>query len=299
MPVFNMLSQYCTKKIKLFVRYLRTWIDPYFARFKFYFSSNKPEWLSYSALEDLQKKYPQPIWNQYDDANILIRSSKRAAAIQKMLGKQFNRINDILEIGCWDGMVSAGLQKSGKTTTAVDYCSEGFHRNAKEIGVKLLQMDAMQMQLPNDTFDFIFSIDAFEHFANPDKVFLEINRLLRKNGLLYLSFGPIFQSPFGLHADHSVSVPYCQILFERKTMEDFIVNNNLTPIDFGQTNSWTLKMYKTLFKSCLELKILKYYEIHDPQHLKIIAQYPSCFKSKAIDFNEFTVSGIEILLQKV
>jgi SAM-dependent methyltransferase len=294
-----MIHQHLLKRAKVFVRYLRTWIDPYLARIRFYLAPLKPEWLSYSVLESLQSKYPQPDWKKYDDASIICRGEERAIALEELLGKKFNCIHDTLEIGCWDGMVSAFLQKAGKNTAAVDRSSEGFHTKAFQAGVNLLQMDAAQMHFPDESFDLIFSHDAFEHFRKPEKVFPEIVRLLRKKGLVYLSFGPLYLSPLGLHADASVTVPYCQNLFTRKILEDFVESKKLVKIDFEQVNTWTLAMYRKLFRSHSDLKVLRYYEIHDPRHLEIIAKYPSCFKSKTNHFDEFTVAAIEVLLQRV
>ena len=74
-------------------------------------------------------------------------------------------------------------------------------------------MDAANMQFEDETFDFVFSYDAFEHFASPENVLLEAIRVVRKRGYIYLEFGPLYYSPYGEHAYRSITVPYCQFLF--------------------------------------------------------------------------------------
>jgi len=62
----------------------------------------------------------------------------------------------------------------------------------------LLQGDAKKIPLPNEYFDFIYSIDVFEHLDNPEAVINEIIRLLKPGGVVWLAF-PNFGHPNALH----------------------------------------------------------------------------------------------------
>ena len=85
-----------------------------------------------------------------------------------------------------DGMVSSVLQDSGKITTGVDRNSEKFDERAVQEGIKLLKMDASNLQFENDSFDFVFSYSSFEHFDKPEIVLKEALRVVR-DWWLYLS----------------------------------------------------------------------------------------------------------------
>jgi SAM-dependent methyltransferase len=47
--------------------------------------------------------------------------------------------------------------------------------------------------------DFVLSIDAFEHFADPGGALLQMHSLLKPGGTLLVSFGPPWRHPFGGH----------------------------------------------------------------------------------------------------
>jgi SAM-dependent methyltransferase len=286
------------KTAKLLYRYLLTWIDPHFARFKFHLASKNPAWLSRENFDELSVKYPPASWSAFDPESVSKRGSERAELVKDILNKHKLSVRDSLEVGCWDAMVSCVLSKKGINTTAIDISSEGFQPGAKAACVKCLQMDAAAMDFKDNSFDLILSFDAFEHFAEPDKVFVEAIRVLRPGGLLFFSFGPLYFSPFGLHGDSSIVIPYCHVLFPKELLEKCVAEKNLTPIDFAQTNKWTAKRFEKMFSSAPGLRKIFYRKIHDPRHLDVIAKYPSCFKSKNEDMEEFTVSMVEACFRK-
>jgi ubiquinone/menaquinone biosynthesis C-methylase UbiE len=286
------------KTAKLLYRYLLTWIDPHFARVKFALAPKEPAWLDRPAFDSLLVKYPPVSWSKYDDESVCNRGRERADLLKSVLGPDSLKIKDSLEVGCWDAMVSCVLSKMKINTTAIDISSEGFHPDAKAAGVNFLQMDATAMRFEDSSFDLVFSFDAFEHFNDPDRVFAEAIRVLRPGGYLYCSFGPLYFSPFGLHGDSSIVIPYCHVLFPKELLEKCVSEKNLTPIDFNQTNKWMAQRFEKMFSSATGLQKIFYRKIHDARYLDVIAKYPSCFKSKAEDMDEFTVGMVEALFRK-
>ncbi len=196
-------------------------------------------------------------------------------------------------------MVSCFLSKKGKRVTAIDKTTEGFDNRAEYQGVKFLQMDAANLQFENESFDFIFSYDSFEHFEQPELVLREAIRVLRKGGYIFLSFGPLYYSPFGEHAYRSITIPYCQFLFSKELINIYTNQKGLTPIDFNHVNGWSLDDYNNLWnKYSNVLDKLWYSEIHNLEHLNLIRKYPSHFKNRSNNFNNFIVSSVDILLRK-
>jgi ubiquinone/menaquinone biosynthesis C-methylase UbiE len=258
----------------------------------------KPDWLGAEMLETLQRKNPFPPEYGYDPQSLERRGKERVREILRLINNK--NLTNFLELGCWDGMVSCILHRHGKITTAIDNRSEGFDERAIREGVKLLKMDAAHLEFKDESFDFVFSYDSFEHFTQPDLVLQEVIRVAKKGGYIYLVFGPLYMSPKGLHAYRSVTVPYCQFLFRKEVLRNFTHMKGLEPIDFDQLNGWSLDNYRELWnRFSHSLKKVKYYEQIDPSGLDLIMKYPSCFKNKTPGFDNLIVSSIEVLFEKI
>jgi 2-polyprenyl-3-methyl-5-hydroxy-6-metoxy-1,4-benzoquinol methylase len=261
-------------------------------------ASLSPSHLSNNTLEQLQQKYPFPPKYGWDPDTLEVRGEARSAELLRFPGGQQSKT--FLELGCWDGMVSCALAKSGKQTTAIDYRDIGFDERARRGGVKLMQMNAADLRFDAESFDFVFSYDALEHVASPEEVLREAVRVTRPGGYIYLDFGPLYYSPFGEHAYDSIPVPYCQFLFSEKQINDFAARKKMPQIDFSHVNRWSLKRYRELWeKFSPVLKKLSYYESLDYSHLDLIREYPSCFRSKSDYFEDFQVDYIKVLFQKI
>jgi ubiquinone/menaquinone biosynthesis C-methylase UbiE len=261
-------------------------------------SDTIPGFLEKDDLEVLQKKYPFPPEYGYDKNSLEIRGIKRAKEIFKLQGAK--KSHSFLEIGCWDGMVSGILCRNGKDVTAIDKLSDGLDERAINEGIKFFQMDASDLQFEDESYDFLFSYDSFEHFSKPEKVLTEAIRVVKKGGYIFLSFGPLYYSPLGEHAYRSITVPYCQILFPKDMLNNFAEQNGLALIDFNHVNGWSFDDYESLWtKYNKNLKVLKYDKFYNLEYLDLIKKHPSCFKDKSLNFNNFIVSSIDILFKKI
>jgi len=256
-----------------------------------------PSYLEISTLKTLQMKYTFSEKPRYDEHSLEAYGIKRATYILSLPGAQDS--HSFLELGCWDGMVSCCLCRKGKKATAIDNRDMGFDKRASREGVNLFQMDAANLRFEDESFDFIFSYDAFEHFASPENVLREAIRVVRKGGYIFMTFGPLYYSPYGAHVYRSVPVPYCQLLFHKNLINDFVTQKGLRPIDFSDVNGWSLERYRELWgKYSHVVKRVRYDEKLNLSHLSLIRKYPSCFKSKSNYFENFIVSNISVLFQK-
>lgn len=257
-----------------------------------------PSFLEPDVLDTLQSKYKYPPEYGYDKKSLENRGIIRTKEIFHLSGAKES--HSFLELGCWDGMVSCVLKRKGKEVTAIDRTTEGFEKTALEEGVKFFQMGAEELQFEDESFDFVFSYDSFEHFEKPEKVLSEAIRVVKKGGYIFLSFGPLYYSPFGEHAYRSITVPYCQILFKGNTLNQYTEQKKLTPIDFNHVNRWSLEMYNDLWgKHRNSLHRISYNKSYNLEHLDLIRKYSSCFKSKSDNFDNFIVATLEILFQKM
>lgn len=260
-------------------------------------------WLDWEQLELLHRKYP-PLSGKITNYTKTSekRAKKRAENILSFLSNSFSgELKNFLELGCGDGMVSYFLQDWGKTTTAIDIYSGSFNDRVVNRDVTLLEMDAASLQFEDESFDFVFSYDGFEHFSQPELVLREAIRVTKPGGYIYLQFEPLYMSPFGLHAWELTNIPYCHLLFPRELLQDFIGESGRSffqNIDKG-LNQWSLSQFRSLWKLYSnQLKTCKYYEGYDGNHLNIINKYPSVFTRKTKEFDNLICDRIEILFEK-
>jgi SAM-dependent methyltransferase len=108
----------------------------------------------------------------------------------QVFNKFINAVNDmqqpaLLEIGSRNvtGVVWRSAFQSSVTYTGLDI-HEGD--NVDLVG----DVHTVSSQLPRDHYDAVFSISVFEHLAMPWQAVIEINRIMKPGGLLYISTHP-------------------------------------------------------------------------------------------------------------
>jgi SAM-dependent methyltransferase len=261
-------------------------------------SPQTPEWLDREMLEELARRYPVTGIQSYEPSDVQQRGEAKARELVPF--SRGGRAKRFLEIGCHDGMVCSELQRLGQQAVGIDVNSEAFDKRAINQGVELFEMNAMELGFADDSFDFAFSYDAFEHIPNPGKALAEAIRVVKKGGHIYLSFGPLYFSPLGAHLMASINVPYCHMLFPQPVIADFITSKGLLPVDFDCVNKFSLQDFRNLWKdNASRLKKVIYEENRNYWSLDMVKQYPSCFRSKTSDFESLIVSDIRVLFKKV
>jgi SAM-dependent methyltransferase len=86
-----------------------------------------------------------------------------------------------LEIGCGVGLFADKVPRFvGLEYALQSLFAEGFD------GYQRVCADARDMPFPDDSFELIFSFNTIEHISEPDRVYTEIDRLLKPGGLLVL-----------------------------------------------------------------------------------------------------------------
>lgn len=86
----------------------------------------------------------------------------------------------VLDVGCGRGYTGEVVREMGGRYTGLD-----FVLSRQSAG--LVQGDAGRLPFRDAVFDFVFCIDAFEHFPEPVAVTSEFHRVLRPGGTVFLS----------------------------------------------------------------------------------------------------------------
>ena len=238
---------------------------------------------------------PDPI--RYDPEGLELRAREKVGILQQRV--PLGKCHNCLELGCWDGVVGKALVGAGKRAYGIDIRGEGFDRDARSAGVHFLQGDVRQIPLTNGSIDLVYSFAAFEHFRDLELVLAEVSRILRGSGYLYLSFGPVYTSPYGLHAYRQIPVPYCHYLFSREDLKLYANRHGLS-CDWPFVNGITVTQYRHLWKKFSKDFEVLYYKEHPTGAIgaEIIRSYPICFRGNVEDVDDLFVSAIEIVLQK-
>ena len=86
------------------------------------------------------------------------------------------------------------------------------HRSFDLSKVSFLQTDAQELIYRDDSFDFVFTVNTFEHIPDPKIALDEIIRVLKPGGYAYISFDPIWTADTGSHYSHLVPDPWAHLV---------------------------------------------------------------------------------------
>lgn len=99
----------------------------------------------------------------------------------------------ILDVGCGGGILTESLASKGATVTGIDMAELSLevarmhlHESGLDIDYRLSTVEAFAEQ--NETrFDIVTCLEMLEHVPDPDSVISAASRLLKPDGLLFLS----------------------------------------------------------------------------------------------------------------
>jgi SAM-dependent methyltransferase len=238
---------------------------------------------------------PDPV--RYDPEGLLDRANEKVAQLSQVI--DWSRVSTALELGCWDGMVAAALRGRGIEAYGLDITAAAADERAVRADVSFLRSDAGAIALRDQSIDLVYSFASFEHFPRPDCSVAEIHRVLAPGGQVYLSFGPLFFSPYGLHAYRQIPIPFCHLLFDEKGLRQWAEANRL-PHEWPFVNGWSLQRYRALWRALpTDLRVTSYRE-HSTGGvgMELVARHPQFFRSRVDDFDELLVAHVEVALRK-
>ena len=93
----------------------------------------------------------------------------------------------VLEIGCGMGFHSELLVRAGAILTSVDLSQTSVDATRRRFELKGLsgdirQMDAEQLDFPDDSFDFVWSWGVIHHSSHTGRIVRQIHRVLKPGG---------------------------------------------------------------------------------------------------------------------
>jgi len=99
----------------------------------------------------------------------------------------------VADVGCGYGGYSLALNDAGAQVVGLDLSTGKLPKN-----VPLVVADALALPMLSDTFDIALCASLIEHTDRPRRLLMDLYRIIRPGGIVYLSFPP-FYSPGGGH----------------------------------------------------------------------------------------------------
>lgn len=96
----------------------------------------------------------------------------------------------VLDVGCGGGILSEALTKAGAIVTGLDAEADSIQtaiNHACESGLRVDYLCSPIEDYDNAGFDVVVCMELLEHVQNPELVLQHCKRLLKPNGLLFLS----------------------------------------------------------------------------------------------------------------
>lgn len=245
------------------------------------------------------RPFPKAAAYKHDKFSAYRRAAERLVDVDRRL-PCLQSPSKILEVSCGDGVFGHLLSVAGHSVALTDI------EDWRESGAGNLPFSLGNVcgELPYESgaFDVVLSYNATEHWPDPAAALAEIARILAPGGFVYLNFGPLFNSPWGLHA-WSFNFPYPQFILSEEFIQSKV--RQIEVFDLARTssllqptNKWPLSRYRELWRqSSLQVEYL--FEDMDFRYLDLIEELSPSFLGKNLSFDELTRNSIEIVLRKM
>jgi ubiquinone/menaquinone biosynthesis C-methylase UbiE len=97
----------------------------------------------------------------------------------------------VLDVGCGTGNFSIKLAQKGCKVTGIDISEKMLHIARKKaemagLNIEFKNVDVYDLDFPDESFDAVFSMAAFEFIKEPKKAFDEMYRVLKTGGQLLI-----------------------------------------------------------------------------------------------------------------
>jgi SAM-dependent methyltransferase len=140
----------------------------------------------------------------YGDKPFTSYPYKLSAFLFKMFG--MGKGEKILDLGCGRGEFLDGFQKLGMITFGIDQAGAA-NSIAKDSEIKVGDIEE-RLPYPDNHFDLVFSKSVLEHFYYPEKILLEVWRVLKPGGRVISMTPDWYYCMKEFHDDFSHRTPF-------------------------------------------------------------------------------------------
>jgi ubiquinone/menaquinone biosynthesis C-methylase UbiE len=170
----------------------------------------------------------------------------------------------VLDFGCGRGADAVAAALGGSKRVIGLDVNDTYLQEARDLAEKhgvshicsffhaLSDRDAREALL--EGCDYVYSIDSFEHFRDPEAMLAEMQRLLKPGASLLISFGPPWNHPYGAHQGYFSRVPWIHFLFPEDVIlavRKHYIQDEISRIDDtgAGLNRMTVKRFHALIRA--------------------------------------------------
>ncbi|WP_036286143.1 methyltransferase domain-containing protein [Methylosinus sp. PW1] len=171
--------------------------------------------------------------------------------------------------------------------------------------VEFHTVDAQDLIYRDGLFDFVFSVNAFEHIPEPAKAYDELIRVTAPGSLVLIQFDPLWHSAYGHHLFHLNLDPWAHLLTNREEFERLIYDKGGNANDFEiflhEMNGKRFQIYRDLFEGQAAKHFSKWhfdYWSKSPQLDPYASRYPEIYeaaRARGYDLENLLVRGVQFI----
>jgi 2-polyprenyl-3-methyl-5-hydroxy-6-metoxy-1,4-benzoquinol methylase len=136
----------------------------------------------------IQEKIFEDIYSSSSIDEHRILSSERVIKVLRVFAEL--KPNRILDVGCSDGTISIALKKvsGAELVCGVDISKKAVElARSKGVKAQVVNVDEEKLPFESEYFDAVHAGEIIEHLLDPDHLFDEIHRVLKKRGAFVLT----------------------------------------------------------------------------------------------------------------
>ena len=149
-------------------------------------------------MQDKKKIYQYYLMEgeAYHQQRSIYSHVSRQKLLDKILSLQEQYLHDhdtCLDVGCAEGLITRKFAINANLAIGLDISLPKLYRAWKQScsydvsNIHFLQADAEHIPIGDETINFVLCIETLEHIPNHIKALTEINRVLKRGGVLVLS----------------------------------------------------------------------------------------------------------------
>jgi SAM-dependent methyltransferase len=165
--------------------------------------------------------------DRYDATNIPAMEQNPLGRFRRVFGDRFDRaIADkvVLDIGCGPGAQVIGSVQAGSRLgvgvdkTAISIRVAKAHAEAAGVADRVRFTTDPVSSFGRDWADIVVSQNSFEHFEDPGAILAEAYAALKPGGQFFVTFGPTWWHPYGVHHMFMIRLPWAHLFFSERTI---------------------------------------------------------------------------------
>ena len=132
----------------------------------------------------------------------------------------------VLDIGCGLGGKTVAYAEANARVTGVDLSEKNVAQcsafaRSRGVEASFAAGDAERLPFAGGSFDAVIANDSLEHFGNPERALVELARVLKPGGSIFLFFTP-WGSPLGSHLYDYIRTPWCHLIFPEWLLRELL-----------------------------------------------------------------------------